>query len=236
MEFPPGWASRVDFKRIHDMLNWNLARALNIIFRVAFFSSLKCDFHLCQLTVATEKNQTLNDWLASLDLSALNRIPYTRTHALAHFRNNGICWLRFRFISSGHHRHHLTPLPDIHCNRYDYMHAQRKSLAVWGEKLPNVCARKNIHTFNYKSRSNGKTQTAQPPQLLLLLFAIRWCRWQCSIFCLLLLPAAAGCWHCVNLQLDLGLQGPKWIFIIYQKTQLPASKQVNERLSESTFV
>lgn len=49
------------------------------------------------------------------------------------------------------------------------------------------------------------------------------------------------CWllalcKCENLQLDLGLQAPKWIFIIYQKTQLPASKQANERLSESTFV
>lgn len=89
------------------------------------------------------------------------------------------------------------------------MHAQQKSLAVWGEKLPNVCARKNIHTFNYKSRSNGKTQTAQPPQLLLLLFAIRWCRWQCSIFCLLLLPAAAGCWHCVNLKMYSSTWGYK---------------------------
>lgn len=52
-----------------------------------------------------------------------------------------------------------------------------------------------------------------------LFFGICWCRWQClnAFFCVY-------CWFlalckCENLQLDLGLQGPKWIFIIYQKQQ-----------------
>lgn len=39
---------------------------------------------------------------------------------------------------------------------------------------------------------------------------------------------------CENLQLDLGLQGPKWIFIIYQKT--PANQPASKQTSMHTFV
>lgn len=133
----------------------------------------------------------------------------------------------------------ITPLPDIHCNRYDYMRACTciyKNLAVRREIAKCLWARRNIHTLLIISRVQIQMEITNrtAAQLLLLLsffptisvgvagnvqyfVCCRRCR------CCRLLALC----KCENLQLDLGLQGPKWIFIIYRKNTT-ASKWASE--------
>lgn len=133
--------------------------------------------------------------------------------------------MRFRFISSDHHHHHHLYQTFISTDiRIVVLHVHTKS----------GCETRNCQMFGYNNNtltlliiSRIQMELNKPHSYCSCwFFAICWCRWQCSIFCLLLLPllVLALC-KCENLQLDLGLQGPKWIFIIYQQTQ--ASKQAS---------